>query len=131
MPKRTLTALLLVLAVIIILAVTPAVAAPSSRGPGSGGRTPSASMSVEPNTAVAWGGSYTISGSGFYPNRLVSISMSSPACCVAFNVWADSSGAVSFSRTAGHPGIYTVNAFQPNGRKYILMASVSFAVLPP
>lgn len=122
-------ALLVGLTLLAFLASTPALAAPG----GKHGRdqTTAATLSVSPNPVPAWGGQYTVAGSGFAANKAVSFSIASPGCCLAFNVWADSSGRVSFSRTTGSPGTYKIDAYQLSGRKYALMATVSFNVDGP
>lgn len=96
---------------------------------GGGGKTPPAVMVVTPDPADAYGGSYTITGSGFKAGQWVHMTEASPYCCSAHNVMADGSGSITYTRTTGYPGTYTITARQLDGRKYKVMAEVSFDVL--
>ncbi len=111
-------------------ATTPALAGKGGKGKGRGGKdTPSATLSVSPDPVSAWGGIYSVTGSGFMPNKVVSINTADPGCCLAFNVWADGSGNISFSRMAAAPGTYTIDAYQKSGKKLVLMGTISFQVV--
>lgn len=126
--------LLLAVAFLAAMASTPALAAKGGNGGGKGGggnHTPTATLSVSPDPVSAWGGLYTVTGSGFKPGKPVSINTADPGCCLAFDVWADSSGNVSFTRMAAGPGTYKIEAYQQSGRKLVLMATISFAVVEP
>ncbi len=104
----------------------------NGNGNGHGGKVLQATLTVEPsNPYSAWGQEYTVNGSDFDPNQWVNIVVSGPGCCLGFNQWADGSGSLSFTRVTGDPGTYTIDAYQWNGRKYVLKASVSFSVVEP
>ena len=98
-------------------------------GHGGGGGKPgggsSATLVVTPST-VAVGGSFTVTGSGFPGGKLVAVAWANPGCCVSFNVAADSSGNISFTRTAGFAGNHTLRAYQYGTTK--LLGSTSFVV---
>lgn len=132
MSSKRLAIALALLVTVATLSVTPALAGGKGKGHGvsSGdpnGGSPSAVLTVTPDPALAQS-TVTVTGSGFEPNNWVSITMVSPGCCLGFNVWADESGNVSFSRMTGAAGTYQFDAYQWNGQKYVLKASVSFAV---
>ncbi len=120
-------------ALLLTAVVSPETALAGGRGKGGGGGAVSStgSLSVSPATVDAWGGQYLVTGSGFYPGQVVNFSVAQPGCCIAFNIWADSNGNVSFTRTTGEPGTYKIDAYQTNGRKLVLMGTVSFEVVGP
>ena len=119
-------------ALLLTTVLSPETALAGGRGNGNWKPSDSgASLTVTPATVAAWGGTYVVTGSGFNAGQTVHFSVSEPGCCIAFNVAADATGNVSFSRTAGFPGTYKVDAYQWNGRKSVLMATVSFSVVEP
>ena len=138
MGRWQIVVLLLAVALLAAIAATPALAAKGGNGGGKGGgkggggnHTSTASLSVSPDPVSAWGAVYSVTGSGFKPGKPVSINTADPGCCLAFDVWPDDSGKISFSRTAGAPGTYKIEAYQQSGRKMVLMATVSLAVVEP
>ena len=99
-----------------------------NRGGGGGGRPgggTAASVVVTPSV-VAVGGSFTVSGSGYPAGRLVAVAWANPGCCVSFNVLADASGNISFTRTAGFAGTHAIRMYQGGTTK--LLGSASFVV---
>jgi hypothetical protein len=60
-----------------------------------------ATLNVSPDPVAAFGGEYTVTGSGYYTDQPVSINTLDPGCCLAFDVWPDGSGNISFTREAG------------------------------
>lgn len=134
--KRFIPVLAVLLAV-ATLGATAVLAAPGGNGKGNahgvtngnGGKPLAATLTVEPsNPLSAWGQGYTVRGFGLEPNTSVSITMADPGCCVGFRVWTDGDGNLSFSRTTGKPGTYTVDAYQVKGHRFVLKATVSFIV---
>ena len=107
---------------------------PPAEAAGKGKGKPSVTkgnLSVSPDTLYAGGTQYTITRSRFFPNQMVAFSVADPGCCIAFNLWADASGNVSFNRSTGDVGTYKINASQLDRNKYILMATISFSVIAP
>ncbi len=127
MRNLRIAALILAVALLAAMATTPALAAKG--GNGGGNDAPAATLTVSPDPVSAWGGVYAVNGSGFKPDKVVSINTADPGCCLAFDVWADSSGNVSFSRMAAAPGTYRIEAYQRSGRKLVLMGTVNFRVV--
>ena len=122
------------LAAIIALVASASVAGPALAGKPSnasqhGGKTgPTATLVVSPNPVQAWGAAYTVTGSGFVANQWVYFSTT---CSGSFNRAADGNGALSFTRVSQWPGTCKYDAYQYDGRRFTLMATVSFEVVAP
>ena len=81
-------------------------------GHGGKGGSYSATLVVSPNPVAAGGATFSVTGSGFPHDGMVGISIANPGCCLAFNVAANSSGAISFSYTTGSAGSYVLKAYK-------------------
>ena len=135
---------LIILAIVIALALGAALAggtgAPAGAdsvfaarsgqggGGGGGGKPPksSATLSVTPNPVAAGGAVYSVTGGGYGAGAMVAVNLSTPGCCLAFNVLADSSGRISFETTTNGPGTYYVKTYRYGTTT--LLASTSFTV---
>jgi hypothetical protein len=116
----------------LLLSATAAPVLAGGKGHATGGHTKtSATLSVTPDVVYAGGMAYTINGSGFVANQMVQLSMVEPCSGYGASLWADSSGKFSLTRTSGQAGTYTIKAYQQNGRKYTLMASITISVAAP
>ena len=94
-----------------------------------GGSTGGATLVVTPSTVAGNGTTYTVSGSGYGPGKMVSISIANPGCCVAFPVASDASGNIWFQSTTGSAGTYVVKSYAYGSTS--LLASTSFTVTAP
>jgi len=88
-----------------------------------------ATLAAVPNPVVAYGGTYSITGSGFTPNQMVSISFADPGCCGTFNILSDGSGNLFFNMRSRFPGTYNFEAYQQENRRLVLKAAISFSVI--
>lgn len=98
---------------------------------GGGGST--ASMNVTPDP-VTVGESYQVHGMGFGDFDHVHLSIASPGCCSASNVFPDSNGEFILGKTAGVPGTYRFTAIVHSAKgksdKLKVVATLEFEVLP-
>jgi hypothetical protein len=131
MRSMKLLAVVLILLAVASLSVTPGLAGPKSNGHGPDAGTTTPTIQVQPNPVAAQGAQYTVTGSGFEPSQLVYLSMSSPGCCLGFNVMADDGGAIAFNRSTGEAGTYAIDAYQWNQHRFVLKATVLFDVTGP
>jgi len=115
------------IAAIAVIAGVALSAAPASAAKGgvhgSGQTSSGALVVVSPNPVPAhsW---YTWTGSGFLPSKIVYVS----GCGGAFNLWAGSAGSFYTGNTAGSGGTCTYYFSQYNGRKKVLMFTLSMTV---
>ena len=116
------------------LAVDSATAAPGGNGVGkgkgggnggNGGTTATATLTVSPNPVPAWGYIYTVTGTGFTPNSAVNFSFGG---VVTFEV-ADANGVASAMGQSGAPGPFRVDAYQHNGKSWVMVGSVTFQMV--
>jgi hypothetical protein len=91
--------------------------------------TTAATLTVTPNPVAAYGGSYTVRGSGYKVGVFVAIQLYEPGCCRFFSIMPDAYGNIAFTTTTAGPGTYKVEARQRlNSRKTTLMATTTFTV---
>jgi hypothetical protein len=104
----------------LFVAVSPSFAAPKPHN---------SSSSTPALTGVVSDGTYTVSGSGFQPGETVVLNVGEAGgCCNAMNVFADASGAFTYSGPAAAPGAYTVRAAESLRSKWTFVAEWDFAV---
>ena len=104
----------------LLVAVAPSLAAPKPHN--SSASAPALAGSVSDGT-------YTVSGSGFQPGEMVVLNVGEAGgCCNAMNVYADGSGAFSFSGPAAATGAYTVRAAESLRGKWTFVAEWDFTV---
>lgn len=98
--------------------------------PGGGKTAPaSGTISVSPSTAAAWGGTYTLSGSGFEPYAGLQIGQSvAGGCCSTFSVRADGNGAFSLPGVTGEPGDYVFTAYVYTRRGWKTVSTTTLVV---
>lgn len=119
-------------AALIVTLVFGLMAAPAIAGRGGGTPSPSASMTVNPDPASAYGAEYVVTGTGFKANTAVNIVISMPSCCAFFTVTADAAGGFWFRYQTGDPGTYKIDANQRlNGKRLTLVGSTTFEVVAP
>ena len=104
---RKLVALAVVTAVMALGIATTAPADAAPRGKPSS----SATLTVSPDVAPAWGGQYTITGSGFEPDTGIQLGQSiAGGCCSTFMVRADATGSFTMTGYTEAPGPYVFTA---------------------
>ena len=91
-------------------------------------KVPQATLVADPDPVNAYGGVYTIDGSGFKSGTVVFINVANPTCCTSFAVWPDDLGNISFTRETDKPGIYQVETYQRYDKKLVLAATIYFEV---
>ena len=125
-PKRLTLALL---ATLLAAALVPAALARTAADPS---RTAEASSCSSPTlsgpTQAQVGQSYTITGCGFAPGRLVPLELMEAGCCSAISRFADADGNLSFTRSVSGAGQFRTRASaQRNGKgRWRVVASWSF-----
>lgn len=126
--KLGLWAPILVLAsAITVFALTTGDVEAGGRGKGGGkpAPAPTATLTVSPNPVPAWGTMYQVSGTGFTPNLAVNFVRGG---LVSWAV-ADASGYAVTSFQSWDPGTYTIEAYQPSGKSWVRVGSVTFQVV--
>ena len=104
----------------LLVAVGPSFAAPKPHN---------ALASIPALAGVVAGGTYTASGSGFQPGELVVLNLAEAnGCCSAVNIYADASGAFSYSGNATAGGAYSVRAAELVRGKWTFVAAWNFSV---
>ncbi len=130
-PRRgpRLRALTIAIAIVLLTVVSLGVAVVDAKGkPPGGGHTSGATLVVTPDPVAPNGATYTVTGSGYGANAMVGISLSTPGCCMAFNVLSDASGNIWFQAVTGSVGTYYVKSYRYGSTK--LLATKSFTVGP-
>ena len=100
----------------------------NGKGSGNGGTTTAATLAIAPNP-VAAGQVFTVSGSGFAPNKVVVVTVTGAWGDV---VTADGTGAFSYRRSLTIPWTYTFDARQETSpNKWVIKASTTLTVVAP
>ena len=110
------------------LAVDSAVAAKGGNGGKGGGKpapAPTATLTISPNPVPAWGYIYTVTGTGFKPNSAVNFVRGG---LVTF-VLSDANGFAATTYQSWDPGTYRIDAYQHNGKSWVVVGSVTFQVV--
>ena len=139
----TMPRLLMVLAVAVLLGAAlgagATLAAPpegKGGGNGKGGKNGGngdavATLTVSPNPVSAGGAMFSGSGSGYFPSSFAYVNIHTPQTVYATSVATDASGNVYFEHATAGPGTYTVEVFQYNRNKLVLMATADLVVIQP
>jgi hypothetical protein len=130
-PKRFRLALLVG---VLAAALVPAAFARPVADPARAGDTePCSTPTLSGPSQARVGESYTITGCGFAPGRLVPLElMEAGGCCLALNRFADANGNLSFTGVVWGEGLYRARASaQRNGKgRWRVVASWSFQASP-
>ena len=97
-------------------------------GGGNGGNGTTATLTVSPNPVPCCGAVFDGTGTGFFPSSFAYVNIHTPQSLYATSVATDAAGNVFFQHATAEPGTYTVQVYQYNRHKLVLMAQASLVV---